>query len=98
MRPAKANNGGNGGLKSDAIDGCKLPSNASKEWSGTIKELRKKRDKLNDFLKEAQPRIGIAGEEVQSNITDNESALIKGPHGYIQGYNGIAVADSGRVK
>jgi transposase len=25
-----------------AIDGCKLPSNASKEWSGTIEELKKK--------------------------------------------------------
>jgi hypothetical protein len=25
-----------------AIDGCKLPSNASKEWSGTHDELRKK--------------------------------------------------------
>ncbi|MDR2718598.1 MAG: IS1182 family transposase [Treponema sp.] len=130
-----------------AVDGCKLPSNASKEWSGTIKELRKKRDKLkehiekvinrhremdkdekakkiqrpyaktlgdnkerrersierlenklkklNTFLKEAEPRTGAAGEEVKSNITDNESALIKSPRGYIQGYNGIAVADSG---
>jgi len=130
-----------------AIDGCKLPSNASKEWSGTIKELRKKRDKLkehmeriikqhreldkgdkakkiqkpyaktmgenkerreksvermekrlknlNRFLKEAEPRKGVAAEEVKSNITDNESALIKGPHGYVQGYNGITIADSG---
>lgn len=26
-----------------AIDGCKLPSNASKEWSGTHEELKKKR-------------------------------------------------------
>jgi transposase len=26
-----------------AIDGCKLPSNASKEWSGTLKDLRKKK-------------------------------------------------------
>jgi hypothetical protein len=57
--------------------------------------LEKKLKKLNAFLKEAEPRIGVAGEEVQSNITDNESALIKSPHGYIQGYNGIAVADSG---
>jgi transposase len=120
-----------------AIDGCKLPSNASKEWSGTIKELRKKRDKLkeyieriikqhreldkdekakriqkpyaktmgeagdrrersierlekkleklNTFLKTAEPRKGVSAGEVQSNVTDNESALIKGPHGYIQG-------------
>ena len=30
-----------------------------------------------------------------TNITDTESAKIKGPHGYIQGYNGITAADSG---
>jgi hypothetical protein len=29
-----------------AIDGCKLPSNAAKAWSGTFKELEEKRDKL----------------------------------------------------
>ena len=130
-----------------SIDGCKLPSNASKEWSGTIAELTKKRDKLkqyigkliirhseldkdedakeklepfrqtmgddnerrercierlerklehlNEFLETAEPRKGVSGEEVKTNITDNESALIKSPHGYIQGYNGITIADSG---
>ncbi len=30
-----------------AIDGCKLPSNASKEWSGTHAELKKKRQKID---------------------------------------------------
>ena len=30
-----------------AIDGCKLPSNASKSWSGTHGELRKKRQKID---------------------------------------------------
>jgi transposase len=29
-----------------ALDGCKLPSNASKEWSGTIADLRKKKEKI----------------------------------------------------
>ncbi len=29
-----------------AIDGCKMPSDASKEWSGTFKELEQKRNKL----------------------------------------------------
>ena len=29
-----------------ALDGCKLPSNASKEWSGTLAELRKKKEKI----------------------------------------------------
>jgi len=30
-----------------AIDGCKLPSAAAKEWSGTLEELEHKREKLN---------------------------------------------------
>lgn len=30
-----------------AIDGCKLPSNASKEWSGTHNELKKKHQKID---------------------------------------------------
>lgn len=29
-----------------ALDGCKMPSNAAKEWSGTFKELEQKRDKI----------------------------------------------------
>jgi len=29
-----------------AVDGCKLPSNASKEWSGTKGELQKKQEKM----------------------------------------------------
>lgn len=29
-----------------AIDGCKMPSNAAKEWSGTFKELEQKREKI----------------------------------------------------
>ena len=29
-----------------ALDGCKLSSNAAKEWSGTFKELEQKRDKI----------------------------------------------------
>jgi transposase len=29
-----------------AIDGCKMSSNAAKEWSGTFKELGEKRDKI----------------------------------------------------
>ena len=29
-----------------ALDGCKMSSNAAKEWSGTFKELEQKRDKL----------------------------------------------------
>jgi len=34
-----------------AIDGCKMSSDASKEWSGTIKELEQKRDKIKRQIK-----------------------------------------------
>ena len=136
-----------------AIDGCKLPSNASKECSGKIEELKKKRDKLekyiervikqhseldkeekthpegktakklkryektmgkredrkerqlkrlnrklnklDKFLETAKPRKGLSDTEVKSNITDNESGFIKSAKGYIQGYNGVSIADSG---
>jgi len=39
-----------------AIDGCKLPSNAAKEWSGTIKELSKKRKKIQEQLSQHMER------------------------------------------
>ena len=35
-----------------AIDGCKMPSNASKEWSGTKADLKKKALKLNKAITE----------------------------------------------
>jgi len=34
-----------------AIDGCKMPSNAAKTWSGTHKELTHKRDKLKKLIR-----------------------------------------------
>ena len=130
-----------------AIDGCKLPSNASKEWSGTINDLKRRKERLkkyakevirkhrvldknkeaklkqkpfsktmgddkerrkrhieriekklkrlDEFLETAEPKKGANEKEVQTNVTDPQSAKIKGPHGYIQGYNGITIADSG---
>jgi len=60
-----------------------------------IERIEEKLKKLDEFLSQAEPKRGANGQEVQTNITDPESARIKGPHGYIQGYNGIAVADSG---
>jgi transposase len=117
-----------------AVDGCKMPSNASKEWSGTKEELRhkkekmekavrqivkrhrevdarekdkgtveqeeryvdtirKKANKIKDWLKENDDKPGKTGKPVKSNITDNESAKMKTSHGVIQGYNGVAVVD-----
>ena len=117
-----------------AIDGYKLSSNAAKECSGTHGDLRKKRDKLRElvrnsvrehrrndrggpgastpdkrierlqrqaerierFLQENEPRVGRTGNEVQSNVTDNQSAKMKSSHGIIQGYNANAMVDAKR--
>ena len=35
-----------------ALDGCKLASNASKEWSGTIGDLRRKRERIEKKVKQ----------------------------------------------
>lgn len=127
-----------------SLDGLKLPGNASREWSGTFKELRYKADKLRRkvrehlaehrrqdrldrrrgeeragparaqerarrhttleklrrraeriecFLAEEEPREGTKGKEVQSNVTDNDSAKMTTGHGVIQGYNAQGLVD-----
>jgi len=122
-----------------AIDGSKLPSNASKQWSGRhsdlnrkkekiekkvehllkeqeeadkrdddeqgggssglsnrkkqIEKLKKKAERIEEFLKENDPKIGRVGKEIKSNVTDNESANMLTSHGTIQGYNGQALVD-----
>jgi transposase len=35
-----------------ALDGCKLASNASKEWSGTIGDLRRKKERIEKKVKQ----------------------------------------------
>ena len=122
-----------------ALDGCKLPSNASKEWSGTFPELHKKKQKIEakvaqlleeqmqtdrgqdeppgprasspsrqqlveklqkqaelieTWLGENQPKLGAAGREKQSNITDNDSATMMTSHGVVQGYNSQGLIDA----
>lgn len=116
-----------------SLDGLKLPSNASKEWSGTHADLHKKQEKLKkkvkeavrehreeirsggdpdqerrekrirrlerqaerieSFLTDAEPKKGTRNKEIQSNVTDNESAKMVTSHGVIQGYNANAMVD-----
>jgi transposase len=118
-----------------AVDGVKLPSNASKEWSGTRADYQKKVEKMEravgvlmrrqreadareeapemtqarvkqvatlkraigkvkGFLATCEDKVGSGGRLKQSNITDNDSAKMKGAHGVIQGYDGVAVVDA----
>ena len=119
-----------------SLDGLKLSSNASKEWSGTFADLKKKQealerkvkeavrehreadkrdncksvsdrqrrekrikrleqkaDRIEKFLSENAPKIGSGGKEIQSNVTDNESAKLTSSHGVLQGYNANAIVD-----
>ena len=119
-----------------SLDGLKLSSNASKEWSGTFADLKKKQealekkvkeavcehreadkrekgkavtdrqrrekrikrlkqkvDRIEKFLSENEPKIGAGGNEIQSNVTDNESAKLTSSHGVLQGYNANAMVD-----
>jgi transposase len=50
-----------------AIDGCKIKSNASKEWSGTFDELKRKQAKLH----RASQRI-IERHQAQDGLSDDE--------------------------
>jgi transposase len=121
-----------------SLDGLKLSSNASKEWSGKfddlkikkenlerkikeairehreadkregkkgsggdrgsprekrIKRLKQQAERIEKFLAENEPKIGTSGKEIQSNVTDNESAKMPTSHGVIQGYNANALVD-----
>jgi Transposase DDE domain len=44
-------------------------------------------------LRDTPPKQGRQGKEVQSNITDNQSAKMASSHGVIQGYNANALVD-----
>ena len=118
-----------------ALDGVKLPGNASKRWSGTLSDIKKKKEKIEQkvkqlleeqittdqdddnylpdgssrekqieklhkqaeriekWLAENDAKIGANGRELQSNVTDNESAKMMTSHGTIQGYNAQVLVD-----
>jgi len=74
----------------------KVDSNDDRRESeiNKINRLKHQANRIKTFLKENEPRIGARGQEVQSNVTDNESAKMGGSKGTDQGYNGLAAADS----
>jgi transposase len=61
-----------------AIDGCKLPSNASKSWSGTHAELNKKRQKVDRAVRRMlQRHRETDSDECQPEIVEREREQIK---------------------
>ncbi|MCZ4317343.1 IS1182 family transposase, partial [Comamonadaceae bacterium G21597-S1] len=116
-----------------AIDGVKLPSNASKERSGTHAELLHRAERLERaadkivaehqaqdksgqelpqqrqrrvdelsaearrmraFVAERAKRLNAKGQEIKSNVTDQDSAKMATSKGVIQGYAAQAAVDS----
>jgi len=59
-----------------------------------IEKLKKQAARIEEFLRENEPKPGKQFKEVRSNVTDNESAMMTTSHGTIQGYNGQALVDS----
>ena len=59
-----------------------------------IEKLKKQADRIDRFLKENDAKPGKQWKEIKSNITDNESALMKTSHGVVQGYNAQVMVDS----
>ena len=57
------------------------------------KHLRRQIEKIDNFLKTMEQKEGKRAKEIKSNVTDNESAMIRSSAGYLQGYIGIAVSD-----
>ncbi|GHV92680.1 hypothetical protein AGMMS50268_31830 [Spirochaetia bacterium] len=51
-----------------AIDSCKLPSNASKEWSGTIEDFKKKKEDLEKFARKLMGYNGLAAADSAHQI------------------------------
>ena len=60
-----------------AVDGCKLPSNASKEWSGTRENLKKKCIKLESAVER------IVKRHRNSDLTDPENRVKETEEQYI---------------
>ena len=59
-----------------------------------VKRLEQKAARIERFLAQNASRVGRMGKEVQSNVTDNDSAKLKSSHGIIQGYNANAMVDA----
>lgn len=76
--------------KSEAADEVRKQRTAQ-----AIETLNNAHDKIDQFLKQASPRMGKGKrpQEVKSNITDNESGKMTTSKGTIQGYNGVAAVD-----
>jgi transposase len=68
-----------------AVDGCKLPSNASKEWSGTKRELEKKREKMEKAIRQIVKRHReVDGREADREVMEREEQYVETLRGKVK--------------
>jgi len=61
-----------------AVDGCKMPSNASKEWSGTKEELKAKKEKMEKAVRQiAQRHRETDAKEKDKGIVEQEAKYVE---------------------
>jgi transposase len=61
-----------------AVDGCKMPSNASKEWSGTKEELRHKKEKMEKVVRQ------IIKRHRETDMREADRGMIEQEEKYVQ--------------
>lgn len=61
-----------------AVDGCKMPSNASKEWSGTKEELKKKKEKMEKAVRQ------IIRRHREMDVTEANREIIEQEEQYVE--------------
>jgi transposase len=61
-----------------AVDGCKLPSNASREWSGTKKDLKHKKEKMEKAIRQ------IITKHAERDKTEADKAVIEKEEQYVE--------------
>lgn len=61
-----------------------------------VRRLKRQAERIGRFLAENEAKRGCRGKEIQSNVTDPESAKMTSSHGVLQGYNANALVDGKR--
>jgi transposase len=61
-----------------AVDGVKLPSNASKEWSGTKGDLKKKKEKMEKAIRQ------IVRRHREVDVRETERGVVKQEEQYVE--------------
>src|SRR3972149_2096688 len=65
-----------------AVDGCKMPSNASKEWSGTKEELQKKKEKMEQAVRQILKR------HRETDVKEKDKGIVEQETKYVETIKG----------